>query len=61
MASTEELTADGDGAELDVQQISDGAGAEDHAAEQASVRLRTRELTLHILTLRTKLCTTFLS
>ncbi len=37
MASTEELTADGDGAELDVQQISDGAGVEDHAAEQASV------------------------
>lgn len=39
MASTEELTADGDGAELDVQQISDGAGAEDQAAEQASVSL----------------------
>lgn len=37
MASNEELTADGDGAELDVQQISDGPGAEDNAAEQASV------------------------
>lgn len=38
MASTEELTADGDAAELNVQQISDGGGAEDHAAEQAAVR-----------------------
>lgn len=36
MASTEELTADGDAAELNVQQISDGGGAEDHAAEQAA-------------------------
>ena len=38
MASNEELTADGDGAELNVQHISDGAGTEDAAAEQASVR-----------------------
>ena len=48
MASTEELTADGDGTELDVQQISDGAGAEDHAAEQASVGLWTLKSTLYI-------------
>lgn len=39
MASKEELAADGDAAELDVQQISDGVGSEDNAAEQASVRL----------------------
>ena len=39
MASSEELTADGDGAELNVQQISDGG--DDHATEQAAVSFDT--------------------